>query len=678
MKKFFSTMLCACLGGTALAQVSIHNGSGTDPDAQSMLDVQSTTKGALLPRMTMAQRDAIGATASSDFGMLIYQTDNTPGYYYWTGSAWTRLRSGTTVPWTDITGAPAYLTTEVDPTWASGGNHTNAINRSGDVGINVSPSEKLHVNGNIRAEGTVMWGNSQTRTETRDNAGLQGNAGARSGFFETSVPAPGANWYAGASSWQHLIDVRHSNSANNYAMQIAGSFFDQDFYVRKTNNNAAQAWSRLLTSAAGGGGTTNYLARWISAGSLGIGATFDNGTNVSIGTTAVDQKLNIGGNGGIGFVGTGLNASDKKLYSPADGDLEWVTHNGAGAHGFAVSHQGSKMVYLNTSGNSYFQGGNLGIGTTGPAYRLEVNGNAFVNSGLYTQGVASTLYGANASIYANQNNAAGGGIMISDDGGFVEYNDGPVTFVGSTGLRIAGSSGAASSNAWLRVNGLAGTGNRQVYADPNGTLTVSNGNSNSSWVMSANMNFSPDDFGTGSIFGDNTDDARYVHVLPFSMTIEGVAYDRITICSNGWVAFGDVASTAYYATSLPSAITTNPILFPFWTDFYDYGGGEYIVVRNDGTAPNRVVHVRFRMRARSGTAMVAEFQVQIHEGSGLINVKYNAMHPSLNGQDWGYPVTIGFQLHGGASAKAFPITHNSKVLDDNAGNTEGFSVCPVK
>jgi hypothetical protein len=65
--------------------------------------------------------------------------------------------------------------------------------------------------------------------------------------------------------------------------------------------------------------------------------------------------------------GTGLNAADKKLYSPGDGDLEWMTNDGAGQHGFAVSHQGTKRVYLNTSGNSYFNGGNLGIGTTGPA-----------------------------------------------------------------------------------------------------------------------------------------------------------------------------------------------------------------------------------------------------------------------------------------------------------------------
>jgi hypothetical protein len=72
------------------------------------------------------------------------------------------------------------------------------------VGIGTTgPGEQLHVTGNIRADGIVYWGNSLVRTETRDNAGLQGNAGARSGFFETSAPSPAANWYPGANNWQH-------------------------------------------------------------------------------------------------------------------------------------------------------------------------------------------------------------------------------------------------------------------------------------------------------------------------------------------------------------------------------------------------------------------------------------------------------------------------------------------
>ena len=61
-------------------------GIGTlSPDISSALDIVSTSKGILIPRMTKAQRNAIVSPAT---GLLIYQTNSTPGFYYFTGSAW--------------------------------------------------------------------------------------------------------------------------------------------------------------------------------------------------------------------------------------------------------------------------------------------------------------------------------------------------------------------------------------------------------------------------------------------------------------------------------------------------------------------------------------------------------------------------------------------------------------
>jgi hypothetical protein len=56
----------------------------TNPNAKSMLDVVSTAKGVLLPRMTQAQRDAIspGTIDASRDGLLIYNTD-TGCYNFW-------------------------------------------------------------------------------------------------------------------------------------------------------------------------------------------------------------------------------------------------------------------------------------------------------------------------------------------------------------------------------------------------------------------------------------------------------------------------------------------------------------------------------------------------------------------------------------------------------------------
>lgn len=55
------------------------------------LDIESTTDGVLIPRMTEAQRDAISPDIE---GMLIYQTNETKGFYYYDGSTWTPLSGG--------------------------------------------------------------------------------------------------------------------------------------------------------------------------------------------------------------------------------------------------------------------------------------------------------------------------------------------------------------------------------------------------------------------------------------------------------------------------------------------------------------------------------------------------------------------------------------------------------
>ncbi len=73
------------------AQVGIAATSIT-ADASAMLEVQSTSKGLLTPRMTNAEKKAIGSPAT---GLTIYQTDSTAGYYVYTGSAWTRLLTST-------------------------------------------------------------------------------------------------------------------------------------------------------------------------------------------------------------------------------------------------------------------------------------------------------------------------------------------------------------------------------------------------------------------------------------------------------------------------------------------------------------------------------------------------------------------------------------------------------
>ncbi|TND09224.1 MAG: hypothetical protein FD123_1627 [Bacteroidetes bacterium] len=68
------------------------NATGAAPAASAMLDVTSTTMGFLAPRMTSAQRTAIGTPAT---GLLVY--DTTVGAFYWyDGTAWRMIVGGNT------------------------------------------------------------------------------------------------------------------------------------------------------------------------------------------------------------------------------------------------------------------------------------------------------------------------------------------------------------------------------------------------------------------------------------------------------------------------------------------------------------------------------------------------------------------------------------------------------
>ncbi len=79
----------ALLVSSVWAQQNVGIGTNT-PHPTALLELYSTSKGLLIPRMTQAERDAISSPAT---GLLIYQTDNTPGFYYWNGTAWIPLLS---------------------------------------------------------------------------------------------------------------------------------------------------------------------------------------------------------------------------------------------------------------------------------------------------------------------------------------------------------------------------------------------------------------------------------------------------------------------------------------------------------------------------------------------------------------------------------------------------------
>jgi microcystin-dependent protein len=108
----------------------------------------------------------------------------------------------------------------------------------------LSAAGNVVATGNITAGGTISFGQSGLNVLWgAENAGTP----LASGFYETSIPSPASSWYPGANNWQHLINVRHSNPTNNFQMQIAGSFFNNEFWGRKTNNNSTAGWVQFVT-----------------------------------------------------------------------------------------------------------------------------------------------------------------------------------------------------------------------------------------------------------------------------------------------------------------------------------------------------------------------------------------------------------------------------------------------
>lgn len=110
MKKIFLT-LALVTGMIASAQVRI-GGTGTAVDANAILELQSTTKGLLFPKVALTSTTAFAPLSAHTAGMTVYNTatagDVTPGLYVNSGSAWVKLGGSSssstlsvTVPTTD-------------------------------------------------------------------------------------------------------------------------------------------------------------------------------------------------------------------------------------------------------------------------------------------------------------------------------------------------------------------------------------------------------------------------------------------------------------------------------------------------------------------------------------------------------------------------------------------------
>lgn len=90
---------------------------------------------------------------------------------------------------------------------------------------------------------TNLSGTTGSTLITNQRANFGSAEGNKSGFYESngndSINVP----YG--STWNHLIECRHSNPSNNYALQIGAAFFFQRLFFRCLNNNGNQSWQEI-------------------------------------------------------------------------------------------------------------------------------------------------------------------------------------------------------------------------------------------------------------------------------------------------------------------------------------------------------------------------------------------------------------------------------------------------
>lgn len=145
-------------------------------------------------------------------------------------------------------------------------------------------------------------------------------------------------------------------------------------------------------------------------------------------------------------------------------------------------------------------------------------------------------------------------------------------------------------------------------------------------------------------YGEHQDKSRTIN-LPFTFQFYGQTFSRATVCSNGWLAFGDTYLTDYRNWTIPSGGSPENLVAAFWDDLYQSGtAGAF---QRYDAANNRWICQWSRMRNRVGNH-IETFQVILYDpahhptvsGDGIIEMQYHTVN-NVDGTD-GY-ATVGIQ-----------------------------------
>ena len=438
------------------------------PDASAILELNSTTKGFVGPRMTTAQMLAILNPAT---GLMVYDT-TTNQYNVYNGTSWVAVGSG-------------------------GGNGSIATGTPGAIAYyaaataSISPQSLLFISGNNLGVGTQTPSSELIVQATGSPTNLFTIA-STSGANFLNVDAAGALTVNGPSVFNgnvslsagSLLTVGSSTGTpgsltdgNIYFDSSTGKFNIVEGGVAKTLCNKTDQSCGTGTSAAWSGLSSPTGNLNLSMASSTTNFLWNSATGNSNLFTFNDSANNTG-------TGTLLNV---------------VTANGSSLNPFSVTASSTAALFVNAAGN-------VGVGTTTPGIKLTVVGNAYISGSAtvasLTQAlpVKSTAAGNlfNAAINLNSSDVAG--LLSVANGGTGTTTLGNLTlgtnlsFSSGDGKGILiGTSTAISLSSSPSFSGLTVSGstilNGITYNWPGsqsaGSFLKTDGNGNLTWASTS-------------------------------------------------------------------------------------------------------------------------------------------------------------------------------------------------
>lgn len=368
--KVHLTLIASFLTFASFAQNVGINTTGAAPDPSAALDVSSNNRGFLVPRMTQVERNAIASPAT---GLIIYQTDNMPGYYYFNGLIWVMLQA------TNLYTDDGTLAGNRTVTMGSNNlvfNGTGMFRLGGALG-----SQTFSMGGNgvfgIDAPGIA---NQRFVVLENGNVGIGINApSARLQVVHPGIPQNDGVFSAGDGN-RTLFVVNNTSTGGYNSVSNNG---DQGIFFTNDNGNGANAGGLVIAPWNGGSGIKIQ-----EDGNVGVGVAAPTHKLHVDGTTRTTNITNAAGS---------VTSGDLGVYGQLPGIWNRYVTNSAN-HSWYVDGSAGNGWSGNLASMTLTPAGNLGIGTTGPAARLEVAGAGGANVDFLTSGRAR-VRGPQAGIF---------------------------------------------------------------------------------------------------------------------------------------------------------------------------------------------------------------------------------------------------------------------------------------